>query len=270
MAKAKATPGKAVVNYDEELARQAASARKVEESTTSSEFISFKGGILQYQDAPLPNNEMAVIIVDHILENVYYDQDYDPDTPTSPVCFAFGRADDEMEPHLIASDKQAATCAECDNNVFGSAEKGRGKACRNTRRLALIPAGKFAANGKLELFDEDHFQSASIAFAKLPVTSIKGWASFVKQTADTLFRPPHGIVTRIRVVPDAKTQFKVLFEPLVKVDNDLMGIIMDRHNEAMKAIDFPYQPPEEQPERPARGAKKPAGKKSPAAKRGKY
>jgi len=263
--------GKAITKWDEELARQAAEAAKVEESTQTGSFFSMKSGVLSFNDSPLPNNEMAVVILDSRLENVFYEGEYDADTPQSPVCFAFGLDEKTMGPHPIvveAGKQQHDQCAGCPQNEWGSAERGRGKACRNTRRLAMIPAGKFENNGKFKPFtDTKHFEDASVGFMKLPVTSVKGYASFVKQLAGALKRPPHAIFTRVKVVPDPDTQFKVTFEALSQIPNNLLPVIMQRREEVEESIEQPYQLADEdaKPQRP-RGAKKAAPKK-PAAKK---
>src|SRR5512139_1514558 len=214
-----------LAEWDEELAKQAEVAAGMEESSSGGQFFSTKGGILTWQDAPLPDNQMAVIIVDSVLENVYYEQEYDIDNPSSPTCFAFGRDEKTIAPHQVvveAGQGVSDQCDGCEMNEFGTAVRGRGKACRNTRRLALIPAGTLA-NNRFTMFDEEAIASATVGFMKLPVTSVKGYATFVKQVAGTLRRPPHGIITKVRVVPDAKTQFKVLFEPMDNVPNELLG-----------------------------------------------
>lgn len=264
MATTKKTSG-ALIKWDEELAKQAEIVASMEANTGGGQFFSTKGGILSWQDAPLPGNQMAVIILDSIFENVYYEGRYDPDTPQSPTCFAFGRDEKTMRPHQIvidAGNQQHDQCAGCPMNEFGSAETGRGKACRNTRRLAMIPAGTFNAAGKFELFEEEeHFASTAIGFMKLPVTSVKGYSSFVKQVAGALRRPPFGIVTKVKIVPDPKSQFKVVFEPIMIIPDELMGIIMQRHEEAKSIIDFPYQPNDEEnapAKRGSRAAAKPA------------
>ena len=263
-----ASKSTALVKWDEELAKQAEVAAGMEANTGGGQFFSLKSGILSWQDAPLPNNQMAVVILDSILENVFYEGKYDPDTPQGPTCFAFGRDEKTMSPHKIvieASNQQCGAsglCNGCEMNEFGTAEVGRGKACRNTRRLAMIPAGTIE-NGKFELIeDEEHFASTAIGFMKLPVTSVKGYASFVKQVAGALRRPPFGIVTKVKVVPDPKSQFKVVFEPIMNIPDELMGAIMQRHEEAKSTIDFPYQPADEEkappPKRGSRAAQKPA------------
>jgi hypothetical protein len=271
-APAKKAPGKEVALWEAELAKQAEIASAQEESSATGQFFGLRGGILTWADAPIPGNQMAVIILDGILETVYYEGDYDPDSPQSPIAFAFGRDEKELRWHESSHPDFAGNlCHESEVCQWGSADKGKGKAARETRRLALIPAGNISKNGEFELFDnEEHFASASIGYMKLPVTSVKGYASFVKQIAGTMRRPPHGVVTLVSVVPDPKTQFKVVFEALEQVPNDIMGTIMERHQEAKTAIDFPYPAWEEVEEAPKRGAAKGKAAAKPAVKKRKY
>ena len=256
---------KAIVKWDEELAKAAEIAAGMEANTGGGQFFSIKSGVLSWQDQPLPGNQMAVIILDSIFETVYYEGEYDPDTPQGPVAFAFGRDEKEMRWHENSrADFAGQLCSESEVCEWGSADRGKGKAARETRRLALIPAGTYDKHDNLKLFtEEDHYESTTIGFMKLPVTSVKGFASFVKQVAGTLRRPPFGIVTRVSVVPDAKTQFRVLFEPIEKVSDGLLPAIMKRVEEARATIDFPYQVSEEEPA--PRGKKAAAGRGSKAA-----
>lgn len=264
--KAPASKSTAVAKWDEELARQAEIAAGMEANTGGGQFFSLKSGVLCWQDAPLPNNQMAVVILDSIFETTYYEGKYDPDTPQSPVAFAFGRDEKTLTWHENSDPEFAGKlCSESEVCEWGSADVGRGKAARETRRLALIPAGTFNQAGKFELFDdEEHFASTAIGFMKLPVTSVKGYANFVKQVAGALHRPPFGIVTKVKVIPDPKTQFKVTFEPIMNLPDELMAAIMARHEEAMATIDFPYVRDEEEakpaPKARGRGAQKPAPK----------
>src|SRR5690606_31878069 len=86
--KAKTT---ALATYDEELAKLAEEAASQEANTGGGQFFSTRGGVLSLNGAPIPNNEMAVIILDGILVNTYYQGGFDPDSPSSPICYAFGR-----------------------------------------------------------------------------------------------------------------------------------------------------------------------------------
>jgi hypothetical protein len=263
-----------ITNWEQELAAQAEVAAAMEANSGGGQYFSTRGGILALNDAAVPNNQMAAVVVDSILENVFYDAEYDPDVPAAPVCFAFGRDEATMAPHPNVVERgqaQNATCRGCPMNEFGTAERGKGKACRNTRRLGLIPAGDLTADGRFKAFDdEDHFASAAVAFLKLPVMSVKGYANFVKQVAGALKRPPHGIFSKVKVVPDPKTQFRVLFEPLSAIPNGLMSAVMKRNQEVKATIEQPYSLDVEEravPEKkPARGVAKPSGR--PAVRKG--
>ena len=238
----------ALANWDEELAAQAAAAAAMEESTSTGQFFGLKGGILTFNDSPLPGNQMAAIVLDSVLENVYFNGAYDPDTPQSPVCFAFGRDEREMAPHPNVDttegfERQCESCHGCEKNQFGSAETGRGKACRNTRRLAIISGGTL--NHKTDEFtpcDEAAVASAVIGYMKLPVMSVKGYAAYVKNLSGTLRKPPLAMFTKISVVPDPKSQFRVIFEALEPVPNELLPGIMTRVAEAKQSIEQPYTP----------------------------
>jgi len=240
----KTAPGKGLAKYDERLA-ELAKKYSQQESTAAvggGKFFRAAGGILKFDDEPLPGNRVAVIILDHVFENTYYTEDYDPNTPTSPECFAFGRDEKTMEPHEQSHEKQSDGCAVCQWNKFGSADKGRGKACRNSRRLAVIPAGSFSKNGDFKPFTkEEHFKSVETAYMKLPPTSIRDFSRYVKTLASNEL-PPFAVITSITVVPDESTQFKFVFEAIEEVDSDLVEILIARSETAAEEIDFPYVP----------------------------
>lgn len=235
----------ALTNWDEALAKEAEIAAGLEANAGGGQFFSVRGGQLSFQDSPLPNNEMVVVILDTVFENVFYEGPYNPDEPQSPSCFAFNHEEEKLAPHEVVvkqgNEMSTTGCHGCEKNEWGSADTGRGKACSNTRRLAMIPAGQYSRHGDLEIFEDlRHYETTGVGFMKLPVTSVKGYANFVKQVAGALKRPPFGVITRVSVVPDVKTQFKVIFEGLDKIPNNLMGAIMQRRKEVMATIEFPY------------------------------
>jgi len=213
------------------------------------------------------------------LENVYYESAFDPDNPAPPTCFAFGRSEDELRPHktvVEAEQNQNDVCGRagqdgcCEHNEFGTAEKGRGKACRNVRRTALLAAGTFDKAGSFTMFeDAEAFETSTFGFLKIPVTSVKGYASYVKGLAESTRRPPWAFVTKIKVEPDAKTQVRVTFTALEAVPDELLAIIKKRVGEARALIEQPY--PLEVEERtvsaPVRGQRGVPAKKAVVKKR---
>lgn len=270
---AKKTPkktGKELATWEKDMLAQAEVAADMEAGSAGGQFFSVKDGVLTLDGAELPNNEMAVVILDSMMENVYYKDRYDPNNISGPVCFAFGYDEKDMKPHndaVEAGSAQSEVCSECAWNEWASADTGKGKACRNTRRLALITAGTLPGDGSFEANeDKEHFKTTAITYLRLPVTSVRGYAGVVRQLASASKRPPHAMFTRVKVVSDSKTQYKVVFEPLKEVPNALMPLMMERHEEAKGLIDFPYSLDDgEGDEAPAKGAKKPAkGAKKPA------
>ena len=85
-------------------------------------------------------HELNIIIVDLLkdVSRVYYEGEYDPDAkPSAPDCFS-NLGD---KPDVNAKDAQASACSSCPQNVVGSGIKGKGKACRFQRRLAVLAVG---------------------------------------------------------------------------------------------------------------------------------
>jgi hypothetical protein len=279
--------GTAVGDWRSELASSAKAAVESEETaaTGGGRFFGTRAGQLSFDDATLPGNQMACVIVDSLMENVYYESDFDADVKSPPTCFGFGRDANTISVHEKVfehsdtftpqcgpeggqPDNPDYLCKECPMNEWGTAKRGKGKACGNRRRLAVIPAGTFKPVGRgggfdLELFDEAApFKEAELAYLKVPVTSVKGFAQYLKQVADQFDRPLWGVATRVYIEPDPKTQFKVKFE-LIEVieDEDVLQTLYLRHKQAEDEIAFPYLPrndddEEEQRQQPARANNK--------------
>lgn len=249
-------PGTAIVDWEKQMEQQAELAAAAQRSAGGGgRFFSMKAGQLSFDGNPMPGNQMAVVILADTMENSYYDAAYDPDTPAAPRCFAFAKDEDELEPHEAVDkeeyfERQSPQCAGCPQNEWGSARTGRGKACANVMRLAMIPAGIYKSQGgrnagfDLELFDDpEHYAKAEVAYMKLPVMSVKNYGKFVKSVAGELRRPPHGIITNVFITPSERSQFVVNFEVVDKLDNALLTVVMPRHDVEQESIGFPYNPP---------------------------
>jgi len=247
-------PGTQVANYDDELAKLAGKSATLTDSGGGGRFFSTRAGVLQFDDAALPGNQMAVIIGAWCLENVYYAEAFDADNRTPPTCFAFCKnpeEKDEMAPHEAvdkedAFERQSDTCKPCPQNEWGSAERGRGKACSNRRRLACLPAGTYTSAGRgggfeLSLIDDpEHFRTCEEAFLKVPVMSGKGFDAYVRDIAEQFNKPLFAVYTRIYMTPDPKSQFKTNFELIEPVSDELIPALMERYRKLHESIDFPY------------------------------
>ena len=75
------------------------------------------------------------------LSKVYYASGYTEGSDAKPLCYS----NDGIAPGVNATEPQAKSCATCPKNVWGShvSEDGKkGKACSDSKRLAIAPAGQ--------------------------------------------------------------------------------------------------------------------------------
>jgi hypothetical protein len=75
----------------------------------------------------------------------------------------------------------------------------------------------------------------------LPVTSVKNYSNYVNVLAASANVPPYAAVVEISVVPDVKSQWKVLFTPMRIVPSvALLDAIKQRFEMAEKIALEPY------------------------------
>lgn len=262
--------------WEAEMAAEAKAAAKAEQ-LTGLKVIKTRGGVMKIDDEIVEGNAIRCIILASLHENQFFTSAFDPDTPAPPACYAFGdptreKPEDGMAPHEKSTDKQSELCANCWANQMGSADVGRGKACRNVRRLALVTEDAL-----------EDLSGADIRLLKVPVMSTQGWSKYVHQLSDDMQRKCWGVVTEVSVVPDDKSQFRINFEfqELVNFDQDLYEQMKKKAGAAMQMLQAPY-PDFTEEEKPARGRGgrgappaqqrgRPAPvKKAPATKKAKY
>lgn len=250
--KGKAVPapeaaGTAVVDWQEQLAKMAFATAEAEKP--SGNWVSFKGGQLTINGTSQPKNKVDCIVIHSIFENQLYEDRYDPNNPQPPICYAFSETDDDLKPHADSAKPQAESCAVCPNNVWGSDPGGgKGKACKNVRRLAIVSADDL---------DPEKLPRAEVALAKLPVTSVKNWSTYASQLANVLKIPPLAVISEMSVEPDAKTQFQVNFQLVDKItDGALIQGLLNKRKDTTPLIFAPYDKPSAAPKPEAGAARK--------------
>ena len=222
----------ALVSWEDKLAAYAVEAA-AEESVVGGKFLSLKAGRLALDKVPCAGNKLDVVVIAHTTEYAYYEGKYDQNNPQPPVCYAFGKDEQSMSPHEKAGKPQAENCASCPMNQWGSDPNGgKGKACKNTRRLALLPAD--CVNNPDSIADVEEI------YVKLPVMSVKNWAMYVNNVAAQYRRPPFGVITSITTEPDAKSQFKVVFKAVDRVNDAALPAIIQRHETSASSVGFAY------------------------------
>jgi len=227
-----AAPKQGVNKWEEQLAALAQDAAAVEQ--TSANVISFRNGKMTFKGVDVPGNKMNVVIIASVHENAFYPGRFDAANPQPPVCYAFSEDGKDMAPHEDSSEAQSSACQGCPNDVWGSANTGRGKACKNIRRLQLITED-----------DLEDVVGAETAVAKIPVTSVKAWGNYVNQCATVMKRPPFALVTEISCVEDQDDQFHINFKCVGQItDDDTLQQLLERHGKAVAELMTPYPAPQ--------------------------
>lgn len=299
-APAKTSKSTALVPWEEQMKAKAALKAKAEVVQTGFKKIGTRGGILTIDDEPIEDNCLDVIIIASCHENQWYETEFNPNKATVPSCYAFSDPEAEVPedqmapvkedvdggPHAVDNPQgdDNGLCAACWANEWSSDPKGgRGKACKNIRRLLVVTSDAIESAEALA--------EAEVRGLNVPVMSAKGWSKYVNMLNDDMGRPPEAVVTTIKLVPDAKSQFLVTFkfDTLVNFDQPLWDAMQAKVAEANKDIVAPYPKQADldamQPEKPVRpqgrmaqamakgkGATKPSGPadKTAPAKKGKF
>src|SRR6188768_2472611 len=144
----------------------------LEKERPSMGFMSLKSGQMTISGESVPNNEIECIIVASASENSYFKDRYDPDVKSNPTCYALGEGrNEDLIPYPDSAAVQNPYCFnsekdQCPMFAWGSDPNGgRGKACKERRRLAFIPADG----------------SAEMVMLSIPPTSIKNWSNYARE-----------------------------------------------------------------------------------------
>lgn len=244
-ARAVALAGSTAVALPPELAEELAGAAKdaaaVERPKLSK--ISFKSGMMSYMQTPVPGDFMDMILLATAHRNTWYAGAYDQDNIVNPTCFAIKASRDdetEMIPHENVKEPVHATCEGCPKNAWGSAMRdgkpSRGKACKEGRRILVIPAAVLDAADPIQAL-----KTAEKAVIDVPVTSVGNYGNFVNALNATVQRPMWSVITRVQVVRDVRTQFKVTFTPMNYInDTGAIRALRSMLEDAERIVTLPY------------------------------
>jgi hypothetical protein len=224
--------------WEMELAKEAKA--EVAKEATGIPRISHKGGVLKIDGQAVAGNKLQVGIIDFVFAKAYYEGEFNDQVAQTPVCYAFAREEAGMVPHTEAPKKQNATCAGCPHNAFGTAERGRGKRCKDERRLGVV----------VSVNDPDSVQEAEVRTISVPPGSLKNWAAYLRKIPDiTPTGNVRAVLTEISTEP-AGGAYALTFKPVAKLAGDTVKAIMAKKEQVGADLMLPY-PNIEQPEQPA-------------------
>lgn len=205
--------------------------------------------VTQDKKFKLPNGEtvteLVACIVDFRTVHNFYEGNYDPKNIVPPVCFAVGPNPKIMAPVEDSPQLQAENCQVCPQNQFGSATSGNGKACKNGRRLALLPPTDDGADVDAE---------ADMWLLDVSPTALRAWDGYVQGLSRTHQMPPKAFLTTISF-NEAQTYPQLAFSDPVAIDS--VGAVMEREEEAAEMLEVKpdWSALEDKPAAPARKAK---------------
>jgi hypothetical protein len=221
-----------IVDWEEEMMRQATAVAAIERPKVGQ--ISTRAGMLSYQQVPIPGNRMNCIVVGSIYERNYFKGKFDASNIQSPECYAFSLDGHDMAPEETIANPVHTNCTDCPNNVWGSdtgSPSKRGKLCKELRKLALVPYN-----------DKGQYEGAELAILRIPVTSVGNWGMYVNQLSAAVKRPYYAVVTEISITPDMKTQFKINFKFIEKLERETFTPLYKIREMAEKVLTTPYDP----------------------------
>lgn len=137
-ATAKATTT-AITSYREQLRKELETLNQ-RVAPPSGNKISLKGKMFTLPDGTSSAGPLAAVILDWRTERAYFSKPFNPKAIESPDCWAMSSDVAGMAPPDSVKAKQSDTCADCPKNQWGSSPTGGGKACKDQRKVALVPA----------------------------------------------------------------------------------------------------------------------------------
>lgn len=210
------------INYEEQLAKEAAEiAKRI--AAPSGDRIRFNGSVGFITPDGNEGEALDVVIIDFLSSNLFYDGPFDRENPQPPACFAIGDEPSHLVPSPNSPNKQSDTCASCSMNQFGSA--GNGKACKNTRLLAVVPAAAL----------DDPDTETPVWILSVPPASLRHYDAYVKSLAAKHKTVPTGVITNI--VPDKTVSYAApRFNVVRPLAGKELGVFMTRREEARSRL----------------------------------
>lgn len=254
-------------NVRSRLAERAEKDRERVSGGGTSDYITLGNKGFEFKGASL-GNEFLAVILDFSYLNEWFDRKFDPENPSNPACFAIsmdGPKVEDMVPHEESPLPQNDNCADCDLNQWGTAEMGKGKACGNKKRLALIPADPESL---------EDLEGAELAFHRCGVNTASHFEKY-KKGVDKLHKSPVcAVITRIYKDDDFE-QAVANFETIEIIDDDaVLDVILDRAESEsvmdilMESYDKTLFEPLKKGSSGKKSSKKKAAKKKAAKKKG--
>lgn len=153
-------------------------------------------------DAPANYVDAIFLKSNPALSKVYYLKGYEEGSAAKPDCFS----NDGQRPDPGSTSPQAKSCVTCPHNVFGTGSNGSGKACSDSRRIAVAA---------LSSLDDP-------MLLRVPPGSFKNLAKYAQYLSQRGIKSMAGVLTRIKFDADEATP-KLVFSPRALLAADVVA-----------------------------------------------
>lgn len=169
---------------------------------------------------PVGSIEVVIVKASAGISKTFYAGGFVEGSTAAPDCMS----SNGVTPDPASPNKQCATCALCPHNDFGSdirqdGTAGKGKACKDTKRLAIVPLG-----------DIKNERYGGAMLLRVPAASLQDIAMYGKGCMK-LGYPYYGVGTRIGF--DPKEAFpKLTFSPIRALSDEEADQIIELQRDA--------------------------------------
>ena len=178
-----------------------------------------------------PDSKMDVVVVNAApaVSRHWYAQNYDGNSVAAPDCWS----NDGVKPDARSATPQCSNCQACPKNEIGSGTGGKGRACRFSRRMAVVLAN--------DIEHSDIYQinlAATSLFGKAKSEDEMPLDAYVKQLAGFNYSIT-GVVTEMRF-DDGASVPKLFFRGVKRLTPEQVAIVKEKGQspEALAAISF--------------------------------
>ena len=226
------------VDINEQFAAEAAEMAKRLAAPGGDKIQVTQSKLFKLPDGRESPGPLSAIIVDFVSANYFYPNAYQRDNFTPATCYAIGMEPAGLAPFDSVPKKESEACAGCWANQYKSdLNGGNGKACQNTRLLALLdPTG-----------DMD----TPLMILKVSATGIRNFDGYVASVIRAFGKPVRSVVTTIGFNPAVEYPSLVFTDPQ-PVAPELLAIAQARKQEALTRLLTEPDPPAPVVETPKR------------------
>ena len=153
-------------------------------------------------DAPANYVDAIFLRSNPALSKVYYLKGYEEGSAAKPDCFS----NDGTRPDPGSSSPQSKSCATCPHNIFGSGTNGTGKACQDSRRIAVAA---------LSSLDDP-------MLLRVPPGSFKNLTKYAQYLSQRNIKSMAGVLTRIKFDAEEATP-RLVFSPRALLAADVVA-----------------------------------------------